>query len=324
MADIVSVSIIIPALNEEKYIGSCLESIRQLDYPLDLIEVIVVDNGSIDKTREIAITFGYTVECLPHVNVAALRNRGANIAKGDVLAFLDADCVVRKDWIEKALIKLQKAKVGIVGCSHSLAVYKSSWIEDAWKSQKRETEGYVIWVSSQNLIIKGTNFKLLNGFNSSLSSCEDWEFCLKLKQELDLKVYSSFDVAVIHCKIRRTLKDFFKKELWYGKDILRIFINSQFSLKNFNALLLAFFYALSLVGTVLSVGFIFLSGNYLPLVGFLSGIMVLPFLLAVKKSSDKRKILSLSFLYFMYGIARAVCIFNFNNWSLQRKQNEDI
>ena len=95
------VSIIIPALNAENTIKDCLNSIKQLDYPDLKIEVIVVDNGSDDKTADIAMQFGAKVLYKPDLNVGGLRNAGAKVSSGDILAFTDADCVVEKDWLSQ-------------------------------------------------------------------------------------------------------------------------------------------------------------------------------------------------------------------------------
>ncbi|RKX92309.1 MAG: glycosyltransferase family 2 protein, partial [Spirochaetes bacterium] len=63
------VSVIIPALNAESTIGLCLESIKSLDYPAGKLEIIVVDNGSTDRTREIAESFGAKVLYKPKLKV---------------------------------------------------------------------------------------------------------------------------------------------------------------------------------------------------------------------------------------------------------------
>ncbi len=97
-----SVSIIIPALNEEKYLPGCLRSIENLDFPKDQIEVIVIDNGSTDKTKEVAVNHGAEFLQDSTLNVSGLRNLGAMHAKNDILAFVDADCLVATDWLIKA------------------------------------------------------------------------------------------------------------------------------------------------------------------------------------------------------------------------------
>ncbi|MFC1658442.1 glycosyltransferase [Candidatus Omnitrophota bacterium] len=314
------VSIIIPAFNEEKYIGSCLESITQLDYPRQLMEVIVVDNGSTDKTAAIAKSFDCRLEVLPSVNVAALRNKGAGIAKGEVLFFLDADCIVSQNWVREALSVLERPEVGVVGSTHYLTPQKSSWVEEAWKYNRRSREGFVSWVSSKNLIIKKAYFEKLSGFEQNLSSSEDWEFCLRMHKELGLRVYSSSVVAVTHCKLRETLADFFRKELWYGREILKIFFVSKGKFKMPKAFAFSLFSALFLIGVVSSIVFGLITKNYFPLLISLVLAIICNILLAFTKTSNPKQAAKLSILFLTFGIARAICILNLNNWLFKGKQ----
>jgi len=91
------ISVIIPVLNEETVIGRCLESLSESRLPKDQFEVIVVDNGSRDRTIEVVKTFqdrlSLKILTLEKAHISALRNRGAAQAGGAILAFLDADCL---------------------------------------------------------------------------------------------------------------------------------------------------------------------------------------------------------------------------------------
>jgi len=95
-----SLSVIIPALNEERFIGATLcrlkEAIQrfQSSHQKLPVELIVVDNDSQDKTADIARSFGATVVREPIRNIARARNAGARAAGGDALVFLDADTLV--------------------------------------------------------------------------------------------------------------------------------------------------------------------------------------------------------------------------------------
>jgi glycosyltransferase involved in cell wall biosynthesis len=94
-----SVSIIIPALNEGLYLGSTVEAARAAFLPLPAdqganVEVLVVDNASDDDTAEVARRHGARVVFEPVRNVARARNAGARAAMGGILVFLDADTVV--------------------------------------------------------------------------------------------------------------------------------------------------------------------------------------------------------------------------------------
>ena len=101
------VSIVIPAYNEEKYIGRLLASLQKL--PLEnILEIIVVDNCSVDKTKEIVLS---AVSFLPKLRlidesrkgVAWARTRGVKESSGEIIAFLDADTYVSEKWLKMIL-----------------------------------------------------------------------------------------------------------------------------------------------------------------------------------------------------------------------------
>lgn len=92
------ISVVIPAYNEEKYIGKCLISLMNQTMKPD--EIIVVDNCSTDKTADVAKHFGARVILEPRKGTSYARNTGFDEADGEILARTDADTVVDKRWIE--------------------------------------------------------------------------------------------------------------------------------------------------------------------------------------------------------------------------------
>src|SRR5690554_2866403 len=101
-------SIIIPALNEEKDIEACLSSLSQQTYPRERYEIIVVDNGSQDSTKALASKYADHVLDKTNCNVGAVRNYGSEKAKGEILIWTNADCVVDENWIETGVTLLQE------------------------------------------------------------------------------------------------------------------------------------------------------------------------------------------------------------------------
>lgn len=109
-----SVSLIIPCYNAASYIGEALNSIAAQSYPS--IEIIIVDDGSDDRTAEIAAGHGpeYTIVRRPRGGTAAARNSGVTAAKGELLAFMDADDLLHPLRIHCQVEEFQKhAELGM-------------------------------------------------------------------------------------------------------------------------------------------------------------------------------------------------------------------
>ena len=103
------VSVVIPVYNDLRRLEICLRALQNQDYPKDRYEVIVVDNGSdedidsvIRKFRTLQVR---TVE-EHRVGSYAARNRGISVARGEILAFTDSDCIPAPDWIRKGVKNL--------------------------------------------------------------------------------------------------------------------------------------------------------------------------------------------------------------------------
>jgi glycosyltransferase involved in cell wall biosynthesis len=101
VSDRASISLIIPAYNEEAYIGTCLEAVAR--HVQDRVcEVIVVDNASTDRTAEVVAEYPGVVRIsAPAKGITKARQAGYRHASGEILAFIDADTIPRAGWIEQ-------------------------------------------------------------------------------------------------------------------------------------------------------------------------------------------------------------------------------
>ena len=95
------ISVIVPMYNEARHITRTLDSVLRAARAATLdCELIVVDNGSTDQGPQRARELGARVLLCPGIGIGALRNRGAAVATGDSLAFLDADIEVPGNWLQ--------------------------------------------------------------------------------------------------------------------------------------------------------------------------------------------------------------------------------
>lgn len=158
------VSVIIPAYNEEKRIANAIEAVLRQTYPRERMEIIIVDDGSTDKTCE--IVFRYPVKLIRHNKNrgdSASRNTGAKNAMGEIIATTDADDEVDENWLINIAKHYSETNVGsVIGSSH--IVYN----EENW--QQRIIAELFICMRGSDAVKSIYNAKDRVGSNKSMGS----------------------------------------------------------------------------------------------------------------------------------------------------------
>lgn len=156
----IKLSIVIPAYNEEAYIGPCLDAVleetRRAPCP---VEVIVVDNASQDRTAEIARAFsGVRVVSEMTKGLVRARQAGFEAAHGEFIANVDADTRMPTGWIESA-IALFNADPGLVALSGPCSYYDLSLAENFWIRVSYRFGMAASWIYSSVTGRSGTMFQ---------------------------------------------------------------------------------------------------------------------------------------------------------------------
>jgi len=308
----VSISIIIPALNEERMIGRCLESLAKMAFARDRFEVLVVDNGSRDKTLAIAESFQDRLNLRTlqkaNVRISALRNLGARAATGDILAFLDADCLAPEDWLDRILELAPADGTGVLG-AHYLLPDDSTWVGRTWhRYQEAPKSGEVSHVPAGDLIVRREDFLKLGGFDETIQTNEDYELCERARKS-GMQVRAFPRIGVIHLGTAQSLKVFFRKQAWHGTHVMKVFLRNISGSHNLKAVLFAVWTLLCLVGIAGGTAWTIADrGMWLvPLVA-IAGLLLPPVALAMKQVLGSGKwadFFPLAALYLTYGVARA-------------------
>lgn len=220
------VSIIVPVFNEEKDLEKCLESLRDQKYPKDRYEIIVVDNGSTDRSVDIAHRYTNKVYERRGVKVGGVRNYGAEKANGSIFAFIDGDCVAGPYWISKAVEALQSEKVGAVG-GGCLLRSSPSWVELGWKFDATAETKKVGALAGGSFIIKKSVFFEFDGFDEFINAGEDTKLSRSIG-DAGLELWFISECFVIHYGYPTTISGFLKREIWHSSSYLR----SNYGLKD--------------------------------------------------------------------------------------------
>jgi glycosyltransferase involved in cell wall biosynthesis len=319
----ICVSVIIPALNEEAMIGRCLGSLIGSKCPTDGFEVILVDNGSTDHTLEVARSFSghlnLTILQRPCINISGLRNEGAAAAKGEILAFLDADCLVPSDWIVNACCHLSSEGAGVIGGNIDIPG-ESRWVARAWYGiGYAPRDGEVTYVPSGNMLMRRSSFRRIGGFDESLKTSEDCELCFRAK-ESGMTVRAIGEMAVIHVRTPQTLTQFYLRERWHGTHVVKVFLANIKARPNLRAVVFAFYMlvcgAVTTIGLVLALFF----GQYVALSIGVGGVITVPLLCSVRKLRAVRgkkywaTLIPLTVLHMVWGFARARALLSFRTF----------
>jgi GT2 family glycosyltransferase len=236
-----SVSFIVPALNEERHIGKCLQSIKRLELPADVvsIETIVVDNQSVDRTAEISRKEGAVVERVSPGSPARARNAGANAARGDWLAFLDADCELSENWLTMCATHLRESQVVGVAGVMGQPLADATWVELAWfdlaHSKRQLGPTRARWLPTFNLLVRREAFQRVGAFDEKLTTCEDSDLGYRLS-EIGTLIADPL-ARVIHNGESSSLWELFRREAWRTRGNFQLACGRPLDVSNWLSLL---------------------------------------------------------------------------------------
>lgn len=204
------VSVIIPACNAEVFIAKTLESVLSQTY--QNIEILVVDDGSSDKTAEIVKSFAQKdtrINLLQQSNagVAAARNLAIEKSKGEYIAAIDADDIWYPQNLQKQIECLSQSQpsVGVV-YSWSVDINEAGLLTGGFYNSTIEGEVYKALVykyfigNASSSLIRRICFEKVGGYNCQMKAenaqgCEDWELHLRIAEHYQFKVVPEFLVG---------------------------------------------------------------------------------------------------------------------------------
>ena len=221
-ADSPAVSVIIPARDAERTIGAQLEALgAQVAAPA--FEVIVCDNGSVDRTAEVARSFAGSLAHLAVVDASArrgpsaARNLGAAAARGTLLAFCDADDVASPTWLARLASALGDADAVAGGFEHAL-LNDPRGASVSWSTDVPIVLDVLPELSagaSSNLAVRAAAFTALGGFDESLATCEDIDLCWRLQRSGRALVFAPD--ALVHERKRRGVRATYRQAVAYAR-----------------------------------------------------------------------------------------------------------
>jgi glycosyltransferase involved in cell wall biosynthesis len=177
------ISIVIPAYNAERYIGEALESVfAQTMAPY---EIIVVDDGSTDRTAEIVRSFDKEVHYIKQQNqgVSVARNTGIQAATGDWIALLDSDDLLRPEKIERQIARIESTPNLVVVYSAFTFLYADGATvespvfpaQNLWPALRYRTP-----ILPSTAIIRRSALDEVGAFPVGIKYAEDWQIWLRL------------------------------------------------------------------------------------------------------------------------------------------------
>lgn len=303
------VSFIIPTFRSHDYLARCLAGLQSLNYPEGKREIIVVDNGSDDALIAKEFTDQAYVE--PKLNISGLRNFGAKRARGEILIFMDSDCILPAGWLSLAIEALKDERVGAVGSKTYDLPEGAGWVSRTWKIHldcTASADQEVEWLPTLALGIRKKIFEEAGGFEEDLITGEDVLFSQALRRNYILKNLS--ELTPVHLRNPESLVELFKKELWRGTSSLKVSLQNIRRPKDFISFLLPLYFLfaffLFLGGLIFSSAFIL----YFALAALVLPIMAMSIRTA-SKAGCRDQIFKLIAIYGTYVLARTVALFKF-------------
>jgi mycofactocin system glycosyltransferase len=221
-----SVTVIIPTRDRADDLDDCLSALGNLDYPRDRLEMIVIDDGSADPAAVAGVVARHCGRLLVNEHnrgPAYSRNRAAREATGEILAFVDSDCVAGPGWLRELTPYFSWDRVGAVG-GRTIGYYTESRLDryeevasplDMGKHLRLEARGPdTFYVPTCNFLVRRSAYRDLGGLREDLLVGEDVDLCWRLRARGVYLVY--VPEGTVRHKHRDRLSAMLRRRVDYG------------------------------------------------------------------------------------------------------------
>ena len=214
------VSIVVPVLNGGAAFQDLLRSLDHLAWPADRREILVVDNRSTDDSAALARKAGFKVIDEQERGASSARNTGVRHARGDIVAFTDADCIVTRTWITHLVAPFSDSAVGGVG-GRTETYLPKTWTErHAARTGHLDAERHLShptfpFAPTANAAFRRSLFDTIGGFDPGFPWGEPIDFCKRVVRDGGLRLAFAPRAVVFH-RARANLGDFYRQQRGYG------------------------------------------------------------------------------------------------------------
>jgi glycosyltransferase involved in cell wall biosynthesis len=271
------ISVVIPALNEEKYLPDCLKSLRNQDYT-GPYEIIIADNGSTDNTIRIAQDFqARVVPCPEKKNVFYARQIGADAAQGDIIAQADADTLYPRNWLSRIADRFEKHPE-MVAVTGRYVYTEPPWWAVVEYVIRTLTNMWTVPILGRPWVVSGATFAFrreifvkLGGYHDIVYAPDQWGIASRLNRAGKVAFDSKLRVITSPRSVKKPIFRIFKEGLinWgrWVKYLLKKPLSSigQFIIKVFHKNKMAAVLVSAILALII---FVIAGGYFLPTASF--------------------------------------------------------
>jgi len=220
----IKASVVVIVYNAQKTLKSCLDSLMALDFPKNQYEILVVDNHSTDGTKNIILQYPVTYLFEPNRGRGWARNKGVKAARGEFVAFTDADCIATSDWL-KNLLEGFKDSEEVAICGGKIIAFRQQtafekYVEqkgilDQEKGIKGDNPQDLPRAVTANAAFRRSIFEKAGYFDEELITSEDTEISWRISLlGYEIKYVPQ---ATIYHQHTKTLADFCRHHFDFGR-----------------------------------------------------------------------------------------------------------
>ena len=214
------ISIVVPARNAAGTIGGCVQSLLEQSVPRERYEVIVVDDGSTDETRQLVERSGATLIPQAQEGPAAARNKGVSVSKGDIVLFTDADCVPEANWVAEMVRSFEDGEIagvkGVYRTRQGGIIPRFVQCEYEERYEQMAKQRWIDFIDTYSAGYRREIFLAEGGFDTRYpsASVEDQEFSFRLAERGHKMVFNPR--AVVYHQHPATLTAYFTRKFNIG------------------------------------------------------------------------------------------------------------